>query len=286
MGSVILNPDLSTSNIKVLVIPSAMAGNNNLPGLRSRAVMTQTNRLALFPGNGFFFCNSHIACDTDNKQSSVDLKLLVRLQQHGSAPIAHILNRMVSLYLMRLYVAYNRMYILGMLLAIQIRFVGFQHVQSGKHMAAMIVDKLRAAVCENISLYIEKYEEEFQECLNDFALAVWSLLTAISTFSSCDRLTITLNYVEFVRRDMEGKLMRVMFESWFVEYKVDVVFAGHVHAYERSECVSNIAYNIINGMCAPVKDQFASIYITIGDGENIEGLAINMIVPQPNYSAY
>jgi dolichyl-diphosphooligosaccharide--protein glycosyltransferase len=29
------------------------------------------------------------------------------------------------------------MYILGMLLAMQIRFVGFQHVQSGEHMAAM-----------------------------------------------------------------------------------------------------------------------------------------------------
>ncbi|CBI35275.3 unnamed protein product, partial [Vitis vinifera] len=36
-----------------------------------------------------------------------------------------------------LYVAYNCMYILGMLLAMQIRFVGFQHVQSGEHMAAM-----------------------------------------------------------------------------------------------------------------------------------------------------
>lgn len=33
---------------------------------------------------------------------------------------------------------------------------------------------------------------------------------------------------------MEGETMRVQFESWFVQYKVDVVFAGHVHSYERS----------------------------------------------------
>lgn len=113
-----------------------------------------------------------------------------------------------------------------------------------------VVDELRAAVCENISLYIEKNEEEFQEYLNDFALAVWSLLGSVSASSSRDRLTITaikflttvstsvhhtlfapenvisqicqgivfpnvrlrdedeelfeMNYVEFVRRDMEG----------------------------------------------------------------------------------
>ncbi|CAL9031806.1 unnamed protein product [Prunus brigantina] len=40
-------------------------------------------------------------------------------------------------YSMRLYIAYNCTYIIGMLLAMQIRFVGFQHVQSGEHMAAM-----------------------------------------------------------------------------------------------------------------------------------------------------
>jgi len=33
---------------------------------------------------------------------------------------------------------------------------------------------------------------------------------------------------------MEGESMRVVFEPWLVQYKVDVVFAGHVHAYERS----------------------------------------------------
>ncbi|KAM1482317.1 hypothetical protein ACFX1Q_034441 [Malus domestica] len=85
---------------------------------------------------------------------------------------------------------------------------------------------------------------------------------------------------------MEGETMRVMYEPWFVKYKVDVVFAGHVHAYERSERVSNVAYNIVNGICKPVKDQYAPVYITIGDGGNLEGLATNMTEPQPDYSAY
>ncbi|KAK1296140.1 Purple acid phosphatase 2 [Acorus calamus] len=85
---------------------------------------------------------------------------------------------------------------------------------------------------------------------------------------------------------MEGETMRVMYEPWFVQYKVDVVFAGHVHAYERSERVSNIAYNIVNGKCSPVSDESAPVYITIGDGGNLEGLATNMSEPQPKYSAY
>ncbi|KAL8242551.1 hypothetical protein R6Q59_012853 [Mikania micrantha] len=85
---------------------------------------------------------------------------------------------------------------------------------------------------------------------------------------------------------MEGESMRVIFEPWFVKYKVDLVFAGHVHAYERSERISNVAHNIVNGECDPVSDQFAPVYITIGDGGNIEGLANKMREPQPKYSAY
>ncbi|KAL9675989.1 hypothetical protein QQ045_004200 [Rhodiola kirilowii] len=85
---------------------------------------------------------------------------------------------------------------------------------------------------------------------------------------------------------MEGETMRVMYESLLVQYKVDLVFAGHVHAYERSERISNIAYRIVHGSCQPVKDENAPVYITIGDGGNIEGLANNMTEPQPEYSAY
>lgn len=41
-------------------------------------------------------------------------------------------------------------------------------------------------------------------------------------------------YTSYTAHYMEAEPMRVVFESWFVKYKVDVVLAGHVHAYERS----------------------------------------------------
>ncbi|KAK1413983.1 hypothetical protein QVD17_29720 [Tagetes erecta] len=85
---------------------------------------------------------------------------------------------------------------------------------------------------------------------------------------------------------MEGESMRVVFESWFVKYKVDLIFAGHVHAYERSYRISNIHYNITGGISYPVPDKSAPVYITVGDGGNQEGLASRFNDPQPDYSAF
>ncbi|KAL0345359.1 UNVERIFIED_CONTAM: Bifunctional purple acid phosphatase 26 [Sesamum radiatum] len=81
---------------------------------------------------------------------------------------------------------------------------------------------------------------------------------------------------------MEGESMRVVFESWFCQYKVDVIFAGHVHAYERSYRISNIRPDSSN----PVPDKSAPVYITVGDGGNQEGLANRFRDPQPEYSAF
>ncbi|XP_038712544.1 bifunctional purple acid phosphatase 26-like isoform X2 [Tripterygium wilfordii] len=85
---------------------------------------------------------------------------------------------------------------------------------------------------------------------------------------------------------MEGESMRTVFESWFVHSKVDFVFAGHVHAYERSYRISNIHYNISSGDRYPIPDKSAPVYITVGDGGNQEGLAGSFGDPQPEYSAF
>ncbi|KAF3775509.1 Bifunctional purple acid phosphatase 26 [Nymphaea thermarum] len=85
---------------------------------------------------------------------------------------------------------------------------------------------------------------------------------------------------------MEGESMRVVFEKWFVKYKVDLVFAGHVHAYERSYRISNINYNVTSGQRYPVPNKSAPVYITVGDGGNQEGLAGKFLYPQPDYSAF
>ncbi|KAK4727780.1 hypothetical protein R3W88_032697 [Solanum pinnatisectum] len=93
-------------------------------------------------------------------------------------------------------------------------------------------------------------------------------------------------YNSNVAHFMEGESMRSVFEAWFIEHKVDVIFAGHVHAYERSYRISNIHFNISSGDPYPVPDKTAPVYITVGDGGNKEGLAARFRDPQPDYSAF
>ncbi|XWS25843.1 hypothetical protein CRYUN_Cryun27aG0101800 [Craigia yunnanensis] len=71
------------------------------------------------------------------------------------------------------------------------------------------------------------------------------------------KLILFLKY-SYVHHHIEEESMRVVYEPWLVEYKVDVVFAG-------DECILNIAYNVVNGLCTPTMDPSASVYITIGD---------------------
>ncbi|KAJ1404585.1 Purple acid phosphatase-like, N-terminal [Sesbania bispinosa] len=61
----------------------------------------------------------------------------------------------------------------------------------------------------------------------------------------------------------EAECMRVEMEDLLYQYGVDIVFNGHVHAYERS----NRVYNYKLDPCGPV-------YITVGDGGNREKMAI------------
>ncbi|KAK1276887.1 Purple acid phosphatase 22 [Acorus gramineus] len=70
-------------------------------------------------------------------------------------------------------------------------------------------------------------------------------------------------YSTNVAHDGEGEGMREALESLLYDARVDVVFAGHVHAYERFGRV----YNNSPDGCGPV-------HITVGDGGNREGLSL------------
>lgn len=73
----------------------------------------------------------------------------------------------------------------------------------------------------------------------------------------------------------EGESMRKAMEELLYKARVDVVFAGHVHAYER---FARIYDNKVDP-CGPV-------YITIGDGGNREGLALTFKNPASPLSLY
>ncbi|KAK7396673.1 hypothetical protein VNO78_17830 [Psophocarpus tetragonolobus] len=73
----------------------------------------------------------------------------------------------------------------------------------------------------------------------------------------------------------EGESMRQSLEKLLYLARVDLVFAGHVHAYERFTRI----YNNKADSCGPM-------YVTIGDGGNREGLALTFKNPRSPLSLY
>ncbi|KAK4752446.1 hypothetical protein SAY87_021244 [Trapa incisa] len=70
-------------------------------------------------------------------------------------------------------------------------------------------------------------------------------------------------YSTYTAHYREAECMRVAMEDLLYNYRVDIVFNGHVHAYERS----NRVYNYTLDQCGPV-------HIVVGDGGNRENMAI------------
>ncbi|KAB1213725.1 Purple acid phosphatase 23 [Morella rubra] len=71
-------------------------------------------------------------------------------------------------------------------------------------------------------------------------------------------------YNSYSSHYQEFECMRKEMEVILYKYRVDVVFSGHVHAYERM----NKVYNYTLDPCGPV-------YITVGDGGNIEEVDVD-----------
>ncbi|GJX79084.1 exportin-2 [Tanacetum coccineum] len=100
-----------------------------------------------------------------------------------------------------------------------------------------LVDGLRAAVCDNISHYMEKEEELFQKYLSGFVEAVWSLLVVASGSPSRERLTVTaikfltIGTMLYERSIMEYKLgVPVWHECWeFAVEKFEIAGASQTH---------------------------------------------------------
>ena len=79
----------------------------------------------------------------------------------------------------------------------------------------------------------------------------------------------------FHQNEIQETGMKKVFEKIFIKASVDVIFSGHVHAYERS---ANVAKSVVT--------PGAPVYINIGDGGNREGPASSWLEPQPEWSAF
>lgn len=59
-------------------------------------------------------------------------------------------------------------------------------LHTGDDEEAGLLEQIRSQICDNIGMYAQKYDEEFQEMLPQFVTAVWGLLTSTGMQSKYD----------------------------------------------------------------------------------------------------
>lgn len=74
-----------------------------------------------------------------------------------------------------------------------------------------LLEQLRSQICDNITLYAQKYEEEFAEYLAGFVTAVWSLLTITGPQAKYDLLVS--NAIKFMSTVVERTQNAHLFQS-------------------------------------------------------------------------
>ena len=92
------------------------------------------------------------------------------------------------------------------------------------------------------------------------------------------------NHNHLVKEEPVTARLKRAAEPLFNKFRVNLVFAGHIHAYERSYPVKNVDGGKTLGGSRVLNGE-APIYITIGDGGNYEELAWHWQDPSPEWSA-
>jgi exportin-2 (importin alpha re-exporter) len=93
-------------------------------------------------------------------------------------------------------------------------FLGFSSIVLEREAAddeSSVLEKLQSAIIENVSLYAEKYEDEFQPYMQDFTHGVWTLLTNLRTTPRFD--IVTNSAMKFLTSIVKKSWNKTLFED-------------------------------------------------------------------------
>ncbi|CAL4918693.1 unnamed protein product [Urochloa decumbens] len=139
-------------------------------------------------------------------------------------------------------------------------------------------DALRAAVCDNLQLYMEKYEEEFRAYLKEFVEAVWGLLMAHTASPSRAQLAVTaIRFLTTVAESVHHALfgspeaMKQICDSVVVpnlrlQDEDEELFEGNWVEYVRrdsegsdADTLRRAACRLLRGLAANYREQVAAL---------------------------